>query len=619
AAHSLGIPHPPGTPLFVILLNVWAHAFWFLPYPVSTNLLSAVCTAGAIGLLTAWLARALHAEPAGSWLALAGGIACGAMTSIWMNATETEVYAASLLLVAATLSAADVAGRSGSVRWRLLTVYLIALAVPLHLSALVAAPAVIALATERSDGRFDWETALALSGIFVMTAGVGRVSVVTIAIGVLMVVLSAFIRRSRPWPLARCVGAMLVAAVAFSATAFMFLRARHDPAINQGNPDTFARLAAVIGRQQYDVAGIWPRRAPAWLQISNWFEYADWQVALSLAPTVIPTIWRALATLSFAALAVVGALWHRRLDRRSWRAAMVLLVSGSLGVIAYLNLKAGSSFAWRFVSDPAAHEARDRDYFFVLGFAAWGLWAGMGAVRLARRLRLHPLVGVCVAAVPIALNWSAVSRRAEPESQLPGFVARALLDGLPPRAVLFVAGDNDTYPLWYSQEVEHRRRDVIVVTIPLLAAPWYSRELERRYGFASSRGVFDVVEIAASVARSVERSGRPLAAALTVEKADRARLSRFWTDRGFYLLAGDSSSRSGNGFSSISMVITVDSSAVAAARDSAETWLGRRIPRPSVDPVDEYMASVLNCPRLVLEKSPGAAQLVSLDSTCNLR
>src|SRR5262249_38889936 len=102
-----------------------------------------------------------------------------------------------------------------------------------------------------------------------------------------------------------------------------------------------------------------------WLQLANWFEYADWQFGLSLGPTVIPTLARVVVTIVFVALGLGGASWHRRTDRRGWTAVLLLLVCGSLGVMAYLNLKAGTSFGWRFVPSDSRHEARERDYFFV--------------------------------------------------------------------------------------------------------------------------------------------------------------------------------------------------------------------------------------------------------------
>ena len=482
AARTLGIPHPPGTPIFVLLLNAWARLLRFLPYAVATNLLSAVCTALAVGLTAAWLGRMR-----GPSITAFAAICAGAMVSVWQNATETEVYAASLALAIATIVCADQFGRSAEPRWLVLTSYLLALAIPLHASALVAAPVVIYLATARAGSHpsrraYDWRAGTATAGVAVCAIGLSRLSILMIAAGGVLVIAGAVIpvrgervigdRHRRSYALAM--------AVAFSALLFMLLRARHDPAINQGNPSTWQALAAVIGRRQYDVQGLWPREAPLWLQAANWFEYADWQFGLSLGPTVIPTVLRVAVTILFAALGIGGARWHRRSDRRGWIAVLLLFVCGSLGVLVYLNLKAGASFGWRFVPNDLRHEARERDYFFVLGFWAWGIWAGMGAIALARRLRLPSAFGVLIAALPIALNWSAVNRRSELEASLPREVATALLTALPSRSVLFVAGDNDTYPLWYAQQVERIRRDVTVVTLPLLAANWYVDELARR-------------------------------------------------------------------------------------------------------------------------------------------
>ena len=616
AAHALGIPHPPGTPLFVVALNAWAKLWSMLPFAAATNSFSAVCTAAAGGLTALMLARNTRFSIA----AMSGALTAGAMSSVWLNATETEVYAASLFLSVAIITSAEMAGRTAERRWLVLTAYLLALSVPVHLSALVAAPVAIVLAADRVDAGPDWFAALTLLGVSVMVAGIGRVSLPLIVGGVVVVAgaigVGGSAARARRWltPIA----ALAVVTIACTALAYLLVRSAHDPAINQGNPRTLDQLEYVVGRKQYAVPGMWPREAPIWLQLANWFEYADWQFALALGPTVIPTVARVVATLAFAGLALFGSVWHRRIDRRSWRAVMLLFVCGSLGVIAYLNLKAGRSFGWPFIPEDAKHEARDRDYFFVLGFWAWGAWAGVGGVALARRLSLSAYTGLVAAALPIVLNWRVVNRRAEPEASLPRQLASALLSPLPSRAVLFVAGDNDTYPLWYAQEVEARRRDVTVVTIPLLAAPWYVDELNRRTGLGTGDRIQPVSREAGRVAADARASGRPVATALTVDPEDRVQLSDSWKVIGLVAIDNASAGALNSRRSNQSEVISIDSQAVRSTAARIEAWRRGRSPKPQPDPISDYFARVLTCPNLVLSP-PSPAQRASLDSLCNLR
>ncbi len=619
AAKSLGIPHPPGTPLFVLALNTWARVLWFLPYAVATNLFSAACTAGAVGLSAAWIARATRAP----WWGVAAAITAGAMTSVWQNATETEVYAASLFVSVAAIVAADLAGRSGERRWLLLSAYLLALSLPLHLSILVAAPVVIYLAAQRTDGSYDLAAGAALLGVTIAAVGAGRLAPWWCVAGVAVIAASVVPsggapRRTR---VRAAVGVVVTMVVAGSALLFMLVRARHEPAIDQGHPVSLEQLFYVIGRRQYDVAGLFPRRAAWWLQIANWFEYADWQVALSLAPTVIPTVGRVLMTLLFAALGVIGAQQHRAVDRRSWRAVLLLFIAGSVGVGAYLNLRAGASFGWSFVPDDAAHEARDRDYFFVLSFWAWGLWAGIGAMSLMRRVprvRWPVQAGLVLAALPIMFNWTAVSRRSEPEASLPSKVASALLDPLPPRTVLFVAGDNDSYPLWYAQQVEGKRRDVTIITMPLLGAPWYSAELERREGLLNGLVSGDELGLSARIAAVARAAGRPVAVAVTVPAGDRNRLGRDWKDIGFVYMSLDDADEPDNQQDKLFSVIRLDSAAMRQAAAAIDPWLAGKTLRESLDPVHGDFFSLLSCPHLA-DRSRGRPQLASLDSTCNLR
>ena len=635
AARVFGIPHPPGTPLFVALLDSWARLWWFLPFASATNFLSACCTAAAAGVTACWIARATRSP----WVGIAAAIVAGSMSSVWANATETEVYAASLCLAIVAVAAAETAGRTGERRWTLLAGYLLALALPLHLSALVAAPVVIYLAIDRADGTRDWNAGAGLLGVALAAAAVSRLSAPLLAAGVIVMLASPFasrfiVRTAAGVPVTgrelspraqRWTGAWLVllVAVACSALLVMLLRARFDPPIDQGHPANIRALADVIARRQYDVQGMWPRQAPVWLQVANWAEYADWQFALSLAPTVIPSVGRVFVTLMFAVLGIAGARWHRGVDRRSWRAVALLFFCGSLGVLIYLNLKAGASFAWELVPDPAIHEARDRDYFFVLGFWAWGIWAGLGAMRLGQRLRLTSdlarLIGLAVAALPLALNWRAVSRRAEPDARVPSAVARALLEPLPKGAMLIVGGDNDSYPLWYAQLVEHRRPDVITVTVPLLGAQWYADEMSRRWGLTGAVALeFPDVRARRLVADAM-RVGRTVAVSMDVAASDRNQLWPSWTVIGLVAVAQQTSIKHDDHSIRDSSVISIDRDATFDQARRIRSWLGDGTVRESLDPAMAHFAALLDCPRKLAALPRGQPPSDSLASACNLR
>ncbi len=623
AAHALGIPHPPGTPLFILLLHTWALPWSDSGYALATNSFSVLCTVAAGALSASLVGRWMHDEtnPAFGFVAgVAAAVCAGTMFSVWSNATETEVYAASLALAVVTLFAADHAGRVESLQSRALVAYLFGLGAPLHVSALVAAPAAILLASSsppRGEFRGARSAAL-LTGAFI-AMGLGTMSPTFGGAAVLSAVTAIALARREYWS-NRATAIELSNAIGFAVLGatplvFMPVRARLDPAINQGNPSSFRAFIDVVARHQYDLAPLWPRRAPLWLQIGNWFEYADWQSALSLGPTVIPTVPRVLVSLAFAALALIGAAEHRRTDRRSWQALMLLFLCGSLGVVLYLNLRASPSFGWGILPLNAVREARERDYFFVLGFWTAGLWAGMGAVMLARRWRLPLIVGLAAASLTVALNWQAVTRRTEPDASLPFDVARGLLALLPEHSVLFVAGDNDTYPVWYAQEVRQTRRDVTVVTLPLLGAGWYDEELRRRNPeLSGERPSADPARAIASAARA---RGRPVVAALTLEASDRVRLDGCWIVAGLALLdvGGASSCQS-----------TLPQDRASRIRvDEARTalWLKQIGPqsvgtvRPSIDPVGEYFERLLRCPALLLDSARKSGRGVSLDSICN--
>ena len=434
AIHSLGIPHPPGTPLYILIGNLWAKIFSpLIGFAYSINLLSAICSAIACALMANLFVRWTGDRIA----AYAAAVCAGATSSLWLSATETEVYSAALLIGCLIFWIADRANTTRERKWLILAAYVAGLGFALHLTALLTVPAALYLAWSR--------------------------------------------RLLRDIP-----SMVVVFLVGASAVIFMLLRAKHDPAINQGNPSTISALIDVLLRKQYMPAPPWPRQAPIFIQIGNLFEYADWQVALGLAPDPPPTIARTTLSIVFGLLGLAGFIEHRRINRRSWLAMLILFLTATLGVLFYLNLKAGPSYGGSFIPATAKHEARERDYFFALAFMCWGLWAGFGAVRLARRASgpsrsWLPVVGAFAAFVPIIFNWSAVSRRIEPAASEARRDAMQILKSAPARAVIFSHADNETYPVWYLQEGENYRRDVTIVVVPLLPAAWYRAELARRH------------------------------------------------------------------------------------------------------------------------------------------
>jgi hypothetical protein len=630
AIHSLGIPHPPGTPLYVVIGSVWARIFGpLVGFARSVNLLSALATAVGCAVLAAGVTRWTSSRTAG----IAAGLAAGTMLSVWRSATETEVYALSFALALLALALADRAGISG--RWRdaVLAMYVLALAVPLHLSALVVAPGVVAFAATDRYGHVDVPKAVVLGGAALLAMALGT-TLPGLALGSVIVMFVASLTRADVASRVRLRDAAALAAVvliAATGVVVMYLRAQHDPFVNQGNPATIEGMLGVIGREQYDVPALWPRRAPFWLQIGNLVQYADWQVAFGLDRWVGLSAWRAPFTLLFVALAGAGAAWHRALDHRSFRAFALALTSASLGAVIVLNLRAGPSYGVGVLPPDALHEARERDYFFAIAFALAGAWAGIGAARFGRWLAVKTGIrGVAAAAAlalasaPLALNWRASDRSTDGPPTLAEHFARSLLDSAPRDAVLFVAGDNDTYPLWYAQRVEQRRPDVTVVTIPLLPAEWYRAELRRRHrllfapGADAWRGVG--AAIGAVGVRALEL-GRPVVVAHSVAPRERDALGRLWIIRG--MVNERLSSATAAPPNAVAVHADGEELAVvprAEARlfvDTVATALVSPVALERADGTEAYVAALMGCPARIL--AAVRTRQGSVDPRCNLR
>ena len=249
-------------------------------------------------------------------------------------------------------------------------------------------------------------------------------------------------------------------------------------------------------------------------QMHMYLQYFDWQWSNGLNPhePVFAGI-RLPLTIFVASLGIYGAAVLRERDRSAfWLLIMLFLTTGP-GLVGYMNFKPGFSLGWDTYPGMTMHEVRERDYFFTVSFQVWGLLAGIGlagiymmgikplltwfgtfgalfrrdakqVVALAQERavvfdpkgRRAPIVFV-IALMPMLLNLNAASRKHGPDAVLARDFAYDLLQSAEPYGIVFTNGDNDTFPLWYIQEVEGVRQDVSVVNLSLGNTDWYLRQL----------------------------------------------------------------------------------------------------------------------------------------------
>jgi hypothetical protein len=519
AAKTLGIPHPPGTPLFVLMAHVWASAIPVFEYAVRTNLFSATLSAVGAGCFFLVAQESLSPLAAGlsgrarSLLPLLGGAAAalaGAFTfTNWQNSNETEVYAAATCSIALMAWLALVwrrrRGTPRASRTMLLIVYLGGVSVGNHLLALLVGPAIVAFLVsaitraplaDATSRRREWAEAAIVAGTWALLVGTGLGNARLALVGLACFVAAlAFALSARTLPFA--IAALAVAAVGMSSYLFLFLRSAQQPILNEADPSTWHSLVAVIGRAQYPVRT--PFDDPTqvhgvhnagrslriiWLQLQNYVLYFDWQWAKALGRGAAGTPGRSLVSIVFLLLGLRGAALQRRIDRDAWWLLLLLFLVTGLGLLAYMNFRPGFSQGWDLYPNADDHEVRERDYFFVVSFVVWGLWAGIalagivrGWIERAGRARALAWAPLAIALVPLALNWREADRQHGRDARLAADFAYDLLNSAPPYAVLFTYGDNDTFPLWWAQEVEGVRRDVVVVCLALAQTDWYMRQL----------------------------------------------------------------------------------------------------------------------------------------------
>lgn len=517
SSYILGVPHPPGSPIYVLI----GRLFTMLPFPedigLRVNLISVIVSALTVmftylvivRLLREWrgIPETVEQKVVIYTSGVIGALAFAFSDSFWFNAVEAEVYAFSMFftaivvwLILVWVEKAD-QHEPAADRILLLIAYLIGLATGVHLLNIMALPTVFLIIYFK---KFDFN--LTTFGLFMVVSLLGFMSIYNpffdLSIvdgipwvlknfsfaGVAVLVVALFIGvyyaiTNQKRILSLVLLAILLITVGYSTYTALYIRSNLQPAINENNPNVPARFVSYLKREQYGDIPITERRAPMWeYQIKKMYiRYFGWQfigkgTTFGADGYILETLsTKGLMGLPFL-VGLIGMFYHFNRDWKRAFSILALFIATGVLITVYLNQE-----------DP---QPRERDYAYVGSFFAFALWIGLGATAMLeliagsfRRSAALKKVGIGLTivlllfAVPIKMFGFNFHQHDRTGNYVAYDYSFNILQSCDPDAILFTNGDNDTFPLWFLQYVYGIRKDVRVVNLSLLNTPWYIKQL----------------------------------------------------------------------------------------------------------------------------------------------
>jgi Flp pilus assembly protein TadD len=466
-----------------------------------------------------------------------GAFLVGFSDTVWFSAVEAEAYGAAMLIMMTvswlSLHWYEHRGTPRADRTLLLMTYVGFLGVGVHLFALVTLPIVGLFMLFDKETRSNIPLLAAGLAIFSVVYDVGDFLYYAggaLAISAVALLIARAPEWRRRWSLAAmlCVAALL----GFSTYAYVPIRTAVNASIDEAESKTWPVFREYLERKQYGSESMIRRAFHRRAHLQNQIlvhphmgyggymlaQYFPWKVgdrdaesververkvfgkelsftALTNSLADSPRTQLALFLLLQLPFLYGGWLAYRR-NRMLGGYLLALYLATSYGLIFYLNFADGTQMELRDFEywkasgfdanqkPPPVHmEVRERDYFFTPGFIYMGILFGVAAAFLLnwlaarRRFLLRPAGFALVAlsfAVPVWSNYREHDRTGD---YVPFDYAYNLLNSCRPNSILFTNGDNDTFPLWFLQEVEGVRKDVRVVNLSLVNTNWYMHQL----------------------------------------------------------------------------------------------------------------------------------------------
>ena len=522
-SYILGVPHPPGYPLFVLIGRIFTLVPIFKEIAIRVNIISVLSSALAIGICYLIIVRIVQncLLPSDSFWNRVGKYVGGVIGSLliafsstfWFNAVEAEVLGIAMLLsmFLVYLGLLWVEQR-GNLRGDMILVlisYLGLLSPAIHMTILLVMPAIFLLVifydkSKLSDFRF-WITGLVLS--LVMYAPLGWFLVMFLGWFVITFLMLMFSKAPSRWVIVFLM--TLAGIVGYSVQFYIPIRAALNPAINENNPHDWKSFSTFLERKQYGQQsmaekmfyrrGTWSHQFGTYPHMGFWGFFRQ-QYNLGLEKLANLTDGSFVQRLKYLLLGlppflfgILGIYFSIRKKPKEGIVLLLLFLLGTLGLILYMNFADGTRYD-HWTGELIRLEVRDRDYFFTPGFMFFGLLVGVGVsglliylsmlIQQINKKYLNYLLGILTI---ILMAWpiSGLSDNYFDHSRkgnfLPYDYAYNLLNSCDKDAILFTNGDNDTFPLWFLQQVEKIRTDVRVVNLSLVNTNWYIKQMKNQW------------------------------------------------------------------------------------------------------------------------------------------
>ena len=286
--------------------------------------------------------------------------------------------------------------------------------------------------------------------------------------------------------------------------SMIIIRSNKMTPMNEDEPKNFERLSSYLGREQYGDFPTWKRRYSSepqhrqiWSNYSSDLEYLlKWQIHHQYDRYLFWNYigresWtqdmgvdiRKLFAIPFL-LGMLGIFYH---FRRDWKVASIFFA-----VFIFMG------YFICFYQDQQQTQPRERDYFYAGSFFIFSIFIALGVrgiideirERLSKTSANIPTYAVLLLAVIfVPANMLRVNYFEHDRSKnwIPWEYAYNILQSCAPNAVLFTCGDNDTFPVWYLQDVEGVRRDVRVANLSLINTNWYPKQLKNETPYGSMK------------------------------------------------------------------------------------------------------------------------------------